>query len=49
MTFAGEVLAELADSYGLTPDGGPWSSLVTYTSDLGDAWRNDPNHNATCV
>lgn len=49
VTFAGEVLAEPGDSYGLTADGGPWSSLVTFTSDLGEAWRNSTHHNATCV
>ena len=49
VTFAGEALAEVADGYGLIADGGPWSSLVTFTSDLGEAWRNSTTHNATCV
>jgi hypothetical protein len=30
-------------------DGGPWSSLEEYVSDLGEEWKHDPNHNATCA
>ena len=50
VAFAGE--ANLgADGSGMAgnEEGGPWSSLTEYTSDLGVKWATSPNHNARQV
>ncbi len=49
MTFAGDMYGDPGGDNDVVADGGPWSSLEEYVSDLGEEWKHDPNHNATCA
>jgi hypothetical protein len=47
VTFAGDMYGDPGGDNDVVADGGPWSSLEEYVSDLGEEWKHDPNHNAT--
>ena len=52
VTFAGDMFgvpSSGGSDIDAALDGGPWSSLEEYVSELGEEWAHDPNHNATCA